>query len=74
MVFFVLFLEMKCSACGIQWMDYFEYPALLLLMLALDRLSPNNGAVDCLALVQVLVLLALSSPEVSSHKLREKIY
>lgn len=43
------FLEMKCSACGIQWMDHFEYPPLLLLMLALNRLSPTNSAVDCLA-------------------------
>lgn len=48
--FFVLFLEMKSSACGIQWMDCFEYPALLLLLVALNRLSPNNNAVDCLAL------------------------
>lgn len=70
----VLFLGMKCSACGILWTDRFEYPALLRLVLGLNRLSPANSAVDCLVLVWMLVLPALQSSEVSSHKLREKTY
>lgn len=72
--FFFFLIEIKCSASGIQWMDHFEYPALLLLMLALNRLSPTDSAADCLALLWMLVLLAFSGPEVSSHKLRQKVY
>lgn len=71
--FVVLFfspLETECSACGMQWMGHYEYPTLVLLKVALTRLSPNNSAVDCLALVWMLVNVTFSSPEVSFHKLR----
>lgn len=62
-------LETECSACDMQWMGHYEYPTLVLLKVALNRLSPTNSAIDRLAFIWMLVLLAFSSPEVSFHKL-----
>lgn len=59
--FFFLFLEINCCVCGIQWTNHFECPALLLLLLALSKLSPTHSAVVYLALGWRLVLPALLS-------------